>query len=104
MKYITKEGLVQLTQWKYQSSEYTFLDNVMQPYWNNFVKLFPLVSKYFSMTQAVVVGPKLYNTDGYNVDDFECPHLGISGRWIFDVISSVDILLCIIHDVHVPDV
>ena len=44
MKYITDEGLMHLSQMKYKSSEYTPLDNAMQPFWNNFVKLFPMVS------------------------------------------------------------
>ena len=45
MKYITEEGLLKLKNYKYQGSEYTPLDNLMQVYWNAFVKLFPMVSQ-----------------------------------------------------------
>ena len=47
MKYISDEGLVRLKQYQYKSSVYTPLDNAMQPYWNGFVKLFPMVSDLY---------------------------------------------------------
>ena len=42
-EYITKEGLEQLSRWKYVSGPYTPLDNAMQPFWNWFVTLIPKV-------------------------------------------------------------
>ena len=44
-EYITKEGLEQLSKWKYVSGPYTPLDNAMQPFWNWFVTLIPIVRK-----------------------------------------------------------
>ena len=42
--FISGEGLKQLLEYKYVSGEYTVLDNAMQPFWNWFVTLLPMVS------------------------------------------------------------
>jgi len=42
-KFISKEALVELKNYKYKSGEYTWLDNAMQPFWNWFVTLIPMV-------------------------------------------------------------
>ena len=43
-KFITEEGIIQLKNYKYKSGAYTYCDNMMQPFWNWFVTLIPLVS------------------------------------------------------------
>lgn len=42
-KFISKEGLVNLKNYKYRGGAYTALDNAMQPFWNWFVTLIPMV-------------------------------------------------------------
>ena len=44
--YITPKGLAELKGYVYKSGGYTPLDNAMQPFWNWFVTLIPLVSVY----------------------------------------------------------
>ncbi len=44
-KFITDEGIVNLRNYKYNSSKYTYCDNLMQPFWNWFVELIPTVIK-----------------------------------------------------------
>lgn len=43
-KFITPHGIQQLKNYKYKSGAYTHGDNFMQPFWNWFVTLFPMVS------------------------------------------------------------
>lgn len=43
-KFITEEGIANLQNWSYTAGKYTYCDNCMQPFWNWFVTLFPLVS------------------------------------------------------------
>lgn len=40
--FITPEGLQVLKNWKYRAGQYTYCDNMMQPFWNWFVTLFPI--------------------------------------------------------------
>jgi hypothetical protein len=56
--FITKEGLVNLKNYKYRSGVYTPIDNAMQPFWNWFVTLVPMVNKLFFL--IVVAGAKSY--------------------------------------------
>ena len=42
--FISREGLKKLTEYKYVSGSYSFMDNVMTPFWNWFVTLIPMVS------------------------------------------------------------
>jgi hypothetical protein len=48
--YITPAGITALKNHKYKSGTYTPMDNAMQPFWNWFVSLFPLVSKVLNLT------------------------------------------------------
>lgn len=43
MGYITKEGLENLKKYKYVSGGRTFLDNVLNPWWEFVTKLLPMV-------------------------------------------------------------
>jgi hypothetical protein len=43
-QFISKEGLVNLQNYKYRGGVYTPLDNAMQPFWNWFVTLIPMVT------------------------------------------------------------
>lgn len=43
-RFITPEGVQALKNYKYKSGHYTPGDNAMQPFWNWFVSLVPLVS------------------------------------------------------------
>jgi len=43
-KFITKEALVTLKNYQYKGGAYTALDNAMQPFWNWFVTLIPMVT------------------------------------------------------------
>ena len=44
-KYISPQGLCKLKEYKYVSGGYTFFDKAMQPFWEWFVTLLPMVSK-----------------------------------------------------------
>lgn len=44
MGFITKEGLEELKRYKYVSCGYSFMDKIMNHWWEFFVKLIPLVS------------------------------------------------------------
>ena len=46
MGYITKDGLIALKNYKYISGGYSFMDNVMNPFWELFVKAIPMVCIY----------------------------------------------------------
>ena len=41
-QYITKEGLLQLQNYKYQAGRYTALENALQTFWNATVSLLPM--------------------------------------------------------------
>ena len=43
MGFITKEGLEELKRYKYVSGGYSFMDKIMNHWWEFFVKLIPLV-------------------------------------------------------------
>jgi hypothetical protein len=43
-QFIDSHGIKCLKNYAYKSSQYTFLDEAMQPWWNFFVSLVPLVS------------------------------------------------------------
>jgi hypothetical protein len=43
-RYITPAGITALKNHKYKPGHYTPMDNAMQPFWNWFVSLIPLVS------------------------------------------------------------
>ena len=43
MGYITPEGLVALKNYKYVSGGYSFMDKIMNHWWEFFVKLIPMV-------------------------------------------------------------
>ena len=78
MKFITKEGLQELKDWKYKCSTYTWGDNAMQLYWNWFVTLFPTVSfvKLNLIPDNVVGRPEFDNSDGHYVDVVQYTSLG----------------------------
>jgi len=40
--FITKEGLKNIKEHKYKSGGYSFLDNLMNPFWEFVVKLMPM--------------------------------------------------------------
>lgn len=42
--YISPEGLTNLKNYQYRPGKYTPIDNAMQPFWNWFVTLIPLVN------------------------------------------------------------
>jgi hypothetical protein len=42
-KFITEEGLNNLKNFQYRAGKYTYCDNMMQPFWNWFVTLIPMV-------------------------------------------------------------
>jgi hypothetical protein len=44
-RYITPDGITALKNHKYKPGHYTPMDNAMQPFWNCFVSLVPLVSQ-----------------------------------------------------------
>lgn len=44
MGFITKAGLEELKRYKYVSGGYSFMDKIMNHWWEFFVKLIPLVS------------------------------------------------------------
>lgn len=46
-KFITEQGISNLQNWSYTAGKYTYCDNCMQPFWNWFVTLFPMVSNRF---------------------------------------------------------
>lgn len=41
-EFITKQGLVNLKNYKYKPGQYTPLDNILNPYWEAVVQLVPL--------------------------------------------------------------
>jgi len=41
-KFISPEGIRALKNYAYKPGHYTAIDNAMQPFWNTFVKLFPM--------------------------------------------------------------
>lgn len=43
-EFINKRGIECLKNYKYKGSDYTILDKALQPWWNYFVELIPLVS------------------------------------------------------------
>lgn len=43
-KFINAQGIECLKRYQYKGSDYTVLDKALQPYWNWFVTLVPLVS------------------------------------------------------------
>jgi hypothetical protein len=47
MGYITEEGLINLTKYKYVSGGSTMFDRIMNHWWEFFVKLMPMVSIAF---------------------------------------------------------
>ena len=54
-QFIDKKGIQCLKDYKYKGSDYTVLDKAMQPWWEFFVSLIPLVSpKSFSLTSLIV--------------------------------------------------
>ena len=79
MKYISEQGLIELKNWNYKSSEYTPLDNAMQPFWNGFVKLFPLVSDaWLSSDMILVDGTQSYHSDRHTDDDLRSNGMGFA--------------------------
>lgn len=58
--FITPQGLINLKNYKYRSGLYTYGDNLMQPFWNWFVTLIPLVGPV--LTNAVGC-TKSYNSN-----------------------------------------
>lgn len=47
MGFITKAGLEELKRYKYVSGGYSFMDKIMNHWWEFFVKLIPLVSRTY---------------------------------------------------------
>ena len=47
MGYITEDGLINLTKYKYVSGGSTYCDKLLNPWWEFFVKLFPMVFAFF---------------------------------------------------------
>ena len=43
MSYISEEGLQNLKKYKYVSGGYSRLDNLMNPFWERVVELYPIV-------------------------------------------------------------
>lgn len=48
MGYITEQGLKELKNYKYQSGGYSFMDKIMNHWWEFFVKLIPMVNLIFA--------------------------------------------------------
>ena len=46
-EYINDAGLVRLRQFKYVAGEWTYLDHMLNPYWNFVSELVPLVSSHY---------------------------------------------------------
>ena len=63
--FITDQGLVNLRNYKYNSSKYTYCDNLMQPFWNWFVELIPTVT---TLLIIILVGCSQH-------DHSACPHI-----------------------------
>ena len=63
--FITPKGLVNLKNYKYKSGVYTPLDNFMQPFWNWFVTLIPMVN--YIRFLLLVDGSKFSNFCGLTV-------------------------------------
>ena len=40
--YLSKDGLVNLKNYKYVSGKYTLLDNLLTPFWNKVTEIFPV--------------------------------------------------------------
>ena len=41
-KYLSKQALANLKEYKYKSGEYSILDNMLTPFWNWFVTFIPM--------------------------------------------------------------
>jgi len=46
MSYIPKEGLENLKNYKYVSGGYSTVDNLMNPFWESIVRIYPLVLQF----------------------------------------------------------
>lgn len=64
-KFIKPQGIENLKNWSYKAGQYTHLDNAMQPFWNWFVTLFPMVRAQQPATKFIVDGPKSYHALSY---------------------------------------
>ena len=58
-KFISPEGIRALKNYAYKPGHYTAIDNAMQPFWNTFVKLFPMVNSRKSGWDFLVDGSEL---------------------------------------------
>ena len=50
--FITPEGLKNIENYRYKSSEYTYLDNLLNPFWTWAASFVPLVSTPFCLIMA----------------------------------------------------
>ena len=71
-QFISKEGLVNLKNYKYRGGAYTALDNAMQPFWNWFVTLIPMVTH---ATNHLVGGAKPHYIHRSIVFYPDCAHV-----------------------------
>ena len=95
-KFISKEGLVNLKNYKYKGGAYTALDNAMQPFWNWFVTLIPLVIFFFNhvvgcaksdyVRRSVVFAPHCVHVRPLRRKlDNGIPSLHLSDRYLWNV-------------------
>jgi len=98
--FISKEGLVNLKNYKYRGGAYTALDNAMQPFWNWFVTLIPMV---IPPCYHVVGGGKSDYVRGSVLFYPHCVHVPPLRRKSDNGIPSLHLSDWHLRHVHVPN-
>lgn len=80
--FISKAGLQKLLQYKYVSGQYSYLDNAMQPFWNWFVTLIPMVSAPYHRLRDAVKNRLTPLLDFLQSLSIKCAHRLFSCVWL----------------------